>query len=432
MTVTTRRVLYISFTIAFLLCAIVILLASAGFRFDWSRRTFYRYGLVSISAEPRPDRILVDNRERSISGDPLRVPSLTPGSHTIRLERAGYFPWERTFSLRSGEAIAEEHVRLFRQESAQTLADDAVLARVSSSERLIAVVRSVTPKLVLVDMEGRTTTLADTLDGAVADIAWSSNGETLFVASVENDATTLFALGLKGEELARVRVPGKAMKLLPWQDSRSEIVILRDGLLERVDFTTGQRQLLARDVLDATIQHRMLVFAEATGRILRLRSINDDPEATATVGRLSEARFVPSPSDTLTFLADGNRLFLVRLNSNPVRVSIFNDTTNASWGDENRFLLFGNDVGLSLLEIDQDDPVVLRRTSDPIGNMWWLEPPYYVLVKQATTLLLVDRFGRVDPIVVGFVSNGVRDLFVVRNGEAIVYIHGNALQLRRL
>jgi hypothetical protein len=47
--------------------------------------------------------VIVDGR--SVGTTPVRVPSLTAGSHRVRLERDGYHPWATTFSVIAGSEI---------------------------------------------------------------------------------------------------------------------------------------------------------------------------------------------------------------------------------------------------------------------------------------------------------------------------------------
>jgi hypothetical protein len=61
------------------------------------------FGAVSFASRPPGATVIVDGR--SVGTTPVRVPSLTAGSHRVRLERDGYHPWATTFSVIAGSEI---------------------------------------------------------------------------------------------------------------------------------------------------------------------------------------------------------------------------------------------------------------------------------------------------------------------------------------
>ncbi len=66
-----------------------------------ARPAIARTGSVNIETRPAGARVFVDGREMGTA--PIRVPELTPGSHTIRLELAGYRTLTTTVVVRAGQ-----------------------------------------------------------------------------------------------------------------------------------------------------------------------------------------------------------------------------------------------------------------------------------------------------------------------------------------
>jgi hypothetical protein len=61
------------------------------------------FGSVSFGSRPSGATVFVDGR--SVGTTPVRVPSLTPGSHRVRFERNGFHPWATTFVVVAGSEI---------------------------------------------------------------------------------------------------------------------------------------------------------------------------------------------------------------------------------------------------------------------------------------------------------------------------------------
>jgi len=57
-------------------------------------------GAIDIASRPRGARVLVNGR--FLGRAPLRVPQLTPGAYTVRLELAGYQDYTRQVGVRAG------------------------------------------------------------------------------------------------------------------------------------------------------------------------------------------------------------------------------------------------------------------------------------------------------------------------------------------
>ncbi len=58
-------------------------------------------GVLEIDSRPVGARVTVDGR--AMGATPLVLPAVTPGTYTVRLERAGYRPWSTTVHITSGQ-----------------------------------------------------------------------------------------------------------------------------------------------------------------------------------------------------------------------------------------------------------------------------------------------------------------------------------------
>jgi hypothetical protein len=61
------------------------------------------FGAVYFASRPPGATVFVDGR--SVGTTPVRVPSLTSGSHRVRFERDGFHPWATTFIVLPGSEI---------------------------------------------------------------------------------------------------------------------------------------------------------------------------------------------------------------------------------------------------------------------------------------------------------------------------------------
>ena len=107
---TWRRILFWTFTTAFVVTATTVLLLAFGYRFSFERGVFVYTGSITLKVTP------LENIELSLDGKPLdstfynfingsiTVPGITPGVHTLTLSSPGYQAWSQEVRITSGIA----------------------------------------------------------------------------------------------------------------------------------------------------------------------------------------------------------------------------------------------------------------------------------------------------------------------------------------
>ncbi|KKW31683.1 MAG: hypothetical protein UY76_C0052G0007 [Candidatus Uhrbacteria bacterium GW2011_GWA2_52_8d] len=110
-----RLFLFLLFVAAFLISAPVVVLYTAGYRFDLTHGRIVHTAVLNISSEPRNATVLVDTAMYS-DRTPAVLETILPGDHLVRLEKTGYLPWETTLSFESREARVMGPIVLFLED----------------------------------------------------------------------------------------------------------------------------------------------------------------------------------------------------------------------------------------------------------------------------------------------------------------------------
>lgn len=107
---TWRRILFWTFTSAFVATATLVLLLAFGYRFSFERGVFVYTGSITLKVTP------LENIELALDGKSLdstfynfingsiTVPGITPGTHTLTLSSPGYQSWTQEVRITSGIA----------------------------------------------------------------------------------------------------------------------------------------------------------------------------------------------------------------------------------------------------------------------------------------------------------------------------------------
>ena len=96
-----RKAIFFLFLGIFLVSAPLVVLFTAGYRFNPTNRIVSQTGALALATLPRGANtyisgVLVSDKTPSV------LQRLSPGSPTIRFEREGYLPWERKVDVESG------------------------------------------------------------------------------------------------------------------------------------------------------------------------------------------------------------------------------------------------------------------------------------------------------------------------------------------
>ena len=107
-----RLILFLMFLFAFLISAPLIVLYTAGYRFDLSHGRIVHTAILNISSIPRNAMVFLD-RLPSTDRTPAVINTIVPGEHLIELQKTGYLPWKTSVSFLSREARILNDVVLF-------------------------------------------------------------------------------------------------------------------------------------------------------------------------------------------------------------------------------------------------------------------------------------------------------------------------------
>src|SRR3989344_3960150 len=82
-----------------------------GYRFDPTNpgTILEGTGLLVLTSRPDGARVLINSHFTTATNNTI---NLTPGSYKVRVEKDGYFPWEKTIEIKK-EAVSQANATLF-------------------------------------------------------------------------------------------------------------------------------------------------------------------------------------------------------------------------------------------------------------------------------------------------------------------------------
>jgi len=148
MTRLRRRIYFFLLVLIFLLAAPAVILYSQGYTFNPSSHTVSQTGALFISTNPKGVRIFLNNALTAVTSDTIfsqgkLISHLTPGTYDVRIEKEGYFLWEKVLKI-DPQLVTEVRNIFLVPVQAPPLSIDTTVSDViaSSSNAKLAYVKS--------------------------------------------------------------------------------------------------------------------------------------------------------------------------------------------------------------------------------------------------------------------------------------------------
>ena len=120
MTKRTRTLLFIFLVIVFLFVGPSIIMYSQGYVFDFHKMKYLETGGIYVKTYPGDADVSIDddyqNRTSGFSRD-LLIQNLLPENHTIKIEKKGYYSWQKTLGVKEKTVSEAKYVILFSKEN---------------------------------------------------------------------------------------------------------------------------------------------------------------------------------------------------------------------------------------------------------------------------------------------------------------------------
>lgn len=382
-----RTAIALFFVIGFFVTAPFVLLYTAGYRWNVRKGRVEKTGLIQTSTKPEGARIFLNGvLQKRVT--PAGFKRILPDDYVVRLEKQGYFPWEKTLEVRSGEtAFATEIVLM--QDSLPRLRNDGSYAEAgfNASGTAFAFLRDLGELTELGIVDARTGTeslLARFGKGTYEDarMQWSPDGATLlFSGNAKGGATHAFAYPAADPEAVRsLHETFPAGKLrVRWSGDGSRITAVSPDGAFTADAAGGGfvPESLAAGVQDVDVRDR-------TAWVLRALPKGGDViiehgPIGAVDGKKQTAAFLPG---TYRFL-DGNGPSLLVLDETRAKLALVDpeagtvqgtyEATGAAWYGKPRDarLLVWNDFEVTVIDTATKERTVVTRLGEALRKCAW-------------------------------------------------------------
>ena len=387
MTKSARKIVFLIFLGGFLISAPMVILYTAGYRFNFSHLSLVKTGLLSITTEPRGAEIFIDGKTTKKT-TPEILKNIIPDNHVIHLEKTGYLPWEKTLEIKERETTFVPHAVLFENSTAQ-IQEVGNFASVSFSPAGLSAAMvnkeegwwEIWQKN-FITQEKKLLLRLPVSEAEHLKVSWTPNGQYILVEekAKKSQWEVVGADGLKRLVFADL------LKTNGWSEKDAVATVESDPFLDNIFYlqTTAATWLvdLNKNSSDKILSFpapvwqrgELLLFLKTNNGTTELtRQEKDGTQQVVAYLPNGEYNFWPAPP-TLVLLKNKNReqIFLVDDRGVDKPIYLQTEAFTATWNPNNeKQLLYVSNFELHVYDTEKQADELITRLSTPISATAW-------------------------------------------------------------
>jgi hypothetical protein len=120
-----RLAMLIVFIIAFFVISPIIIMYTAGFRYDWQNGLLKETGAISVDVEPKTATVYL-NGIRLQDKMPIRLNNIAPAKYNLRISAPEYFDWQKEIEVKNKQTNYTKEISLIKKGKPEILINGQV------------------------------------------------------------------------------------------------------------------------------------------------------------------------------------------------------------------------------------------------------------------------------------------------------------------
>lgn len=375
---------------------------AAGYR--WYNQKLVKTSIIAFVSYASDISLFFDDALVS-DALPFQVTSVLPGVHTVRIEKKGSIPWEKTVLVNENTVTRIDQVLLIPTSfSWRTVLDDAPTIIFNPAQDHMAILGSDSGLVSFMQISDLTDSFLRSYnlsEGTVLRAGWIH--DDLFLIFYADGTFQQFDLANRAVTTAPLP---EALRVLVEDASFNDGLFARssDGVLQELFFADGVWSLDpvvlpfwagTIDYFFVTPKHWYIQKGTAVWQVSR-----DNPTQVLLLPVIADAQDSwrvwedPSGKNILVFSQNDGRFALIDANHSMHFIQSEGAVTQAAFSVSADLFVFS--VAGDLFMVDPSvsfTPVFVTRFSHAVDGLTWYDDPFHILVLQNQTLTLCERDG---------------------------------------
>lgn len=261
-----RKTRYLLITIGFvffLIAAPLIVLYVGGIGYDFNNNRYVKTGILEVKTNPKNATIFVNGKD--IDSSPATIQYLNSGEYDIKIEKEGYFPWEKRLAVESGKVtwsyVGVDSLHLIKNNSEIKTFSSGVLDFALTKRGPIML----TSSAIIVSNGDNKESQNYSIGFEAKNFILSPSGQFALVRGANKTIIIDTTTGTK-TDLSSKTHPLDSLSFA----TDSAILISANKTLSRLDWQTAKTTVLLSEVEAWTLFDQNLYYLKSDGEVLNL------------------------------------------------------------------------------------------------------------------------------------------------------------------
>lgn len=440
-----RRLLYLAFIAFFLAAAPIIILYAAGYRYNFKRQKIEKTGILYVESKPADAAIYLNGQYQAQT--PARFTRLLPDSYSVRVEKEGYFPWEKEAAVKSNLTAFYKDIVLFKKNLPILLAEGKIdlLAASPDGEKIVyRLDKNGQPEL-------RLLLLKNEIDFLIADSAFEPESKLEFLGwSAEENKALILAASSRAKKYLILDLENLKIKEMPngaglnfdkikWDLSSGNYLYGQKGQnLYQIDLAnTSAKILINAPISDFQIQGNNVYYLTKVANESFLNKLAINLEGLEKPRKIklpaySDYSLLPPEERYLILLDEKNRdLSVLKAESFAdaeieKNIVLQEKAKEITWSQDRKNLLAWTDFEIWTFDFSGWQKNLVTRLGGSISQALWHPGNKYVIYRLGNAVFSIETGGgEIKNDLKLFELNKIENLSLDRAGKNL-YFKGQA------
>lgn len=366
-----RKIIFLLFSAVFLIAAPLIVLYTAGYRYNFQYGRVQKTGILVISSSPRWAQIILNGKMEK-KATPARVEKLSAGDYEITLKKTGYHDWRKKLPVHENSTTFAEEVILWKNQTPVKISGLQIQDWLQSPNREKTAMLTAENELISFDPAKEEFTSLTELNpqAEISLLSWSNTGKKILLSSVLDKQKQFSVFDLNAFKDKLKKIPSTGYTKMKWDLKNDNLLygLNAKGVWE-YDLFTNQTKLMSAPVDDFVINGKYIYFLQKQAVV---RQTLNNPSEKLILSKKIDCRscsFINKKNSKLILLDPLNQnLFFLDPENKEKTISA--KAKSIYWLKDD-VLLFYNDFEMWIFDLNEKKPELVTRLGSSISTALW-------------------------------------------------------------
>ncbi|MEA3272049.1 MAG: hypothetical protein U9P90_00095 [Patescibacteria group bacterium] len=433
MNIRIRYTFFAILIIIFLMVAPIVVLYTSGYRYNFVKNKVEKTGILVLDSMPDNALIFI-NEEKRKNKTETRIKNLLPDTYLVKIEREGYYVWEKFLEVKSKLTTFAENVLLFKKSVPMQMVSGKISSMaLSNDKKTLAYATNNT--LSVVDLKNGAQTEIHKNTSPIVDIRWSSDDKKILIEEKYYPHFKVVDISDKSNVFSPKNYFGINFKKLEWDKNNGnllyglQLLSLKTGTLYKINLEDKKTEtpvpignsFIAKGDVIYTVE-----FVDKNDFLFKRSFDVSDEAEKITILPIGNYEFLDYKDNCLTLLhKDRGELVFINLDNTDDNNILETKVIDSMWVDDNaNKLLIKKDFSILVHNFETEKKELITRYGEEIKEILWHPQGEYIFFSVNNNLQVIEldsRGGSRNKItLVNF--DEIKDFVLGKDAEKIYFI----------